>query len=200
MPTITFDSFGPDSFEQLIRSIAVRALGPGVTVFGNGPDGGREATFRGRIPYPFPPSEQWAGYGVLQAKFKERREDTATEQAWAEAQLKRELQAWLKSERRSPKPEYFVFCTNVFLTSTPNGGRAKLTKLLQEHKTNGLRDFAIWDGNQVSTFVDTFEEVRNRFSALFTPGDLLAGWDSPNITDTQLSSRSVFQTLPDSIH
>ncbi len=25
-------------------------------------------------------------------------------------------------------------------------------------------------------------------------------WDSPNITDTQLSSRSVFQTLPDSIH
>ena len=25
-------------------------------------------------------------------------------------------------------------------------------------------------------------------------------WDSPNITDTQLSSRSVFQTLPGSIH
>ena len=28
----------------------------------------------------------------------------------------------------------------------------------------------------------------------------LTKWDSPNITDTQLSSRSVFQTLPGSIH
>lgn len=60
---------GPQGFERLSQALAVRVLGPGVEVFGEGPDGGREATFRGRLPYPNP-IEPWDGYGVLQAKYK----------------------------------------------------------------------------------------------------------------------------------
>ena len=38
------------------------------------------------------------------------------------------------------------------------------------------------------------------FIRLSSSRRLQLAWDSPNITDTPLSSRSVFQTLPDSIH
>jgi hypothetical protein len=35
------------SFEQLIQAIALKVVSPGVVVFGDGADGGREATFNG---------------------------------------------------------------------------------------------------------------------------------------------------------
>ena len=40
------------SFEQLIQVLAAKVLGQGLVVFGDGPDGGREATIQGRVPYP----------------------------------------------------------------------------------------------------------------------------------------------------
>jgi hypothetical protein len=46
---MNFQGFTTDSFEQLIRALALKIVGPGVTAFGNGPDGGREATFQGKV-------------------------------------------------------------------------------------------------------------------------------------------------------
>jgi hypothetical protein len=71
----------PQGFERLSQALAVRALGPGVEVFGEGPDGGREASFRGRLPYPSF-TEPWDGYGVLQAKYKARITGTRSDTAW----------------------------------------------------------------------------------------------------------------------
>lgn len=170
-----FKGFSPESFEQFIRALALRVFGSGVTVFGNGPDGGREATFRGRIPYPYPPTQQWEGYGVIQAKFKQRQEDTQTEQKWAAAQLRAELEKWQSNPNRNPKPDYYVFCTNVELTSGHNGGREVLEGILCDfYGEIGLKDSAIWDGNQLKGYVDTYAEIRARFSDLFTTGDLIA--------------------------
>ena len=39
---------GEREFEHLTQALALRVLGPGVEVFGDGPDGGREAAFEGR--------------------------------------------------------------------------------------------------------------------------------------------------------
>ena len=36
------------SFEQMIQALSCNIIGPGVVIFGDGPDGGREATFEGR--------------------------------------------------------------------------------------------------------------------------------------------------------
>ncbi len=88
-----FFGFPPDAFEQCIRAVALEIIGPGVTAFGNGPDGGREATFRGIIPFPFPPHDVWNGYGVIQAKCKEKSESTQKDQKWALDQLEKELVA-----------------------------------------------------------------------------------------------------------
>jgi len=38
---------GPQGFERICQALAVRVLGPGIAVFGDGPDGGREASFQG---------------------------------------------------------------------------------------------------------------------------------------------------------
>ena len=55
-------------FEHLVQSLAVCVLGSGVTPFGDGPDGGREATFSGKMPYPSH-EENWNGYLIIQAKY-----------------------------------------------------------------------------------------------------------------------------------
>jgi hypothetical protein len=104
-----FSGFSPDSFEQFTQTLALKVLGAGVTIFGNGPDGGREATFKGKVNYPTDSVERWDGYGVLQAKFKEKTEGTQKDQSWALAQLEKELQLWTDSDKRSPKPDYFIY-------------------------------------------------------------------------------------------
>lgn len=171
---MTFQGFSPESFEQLIRALSIIILGPGVSIFGNGPDGGREATFSGKVNYPHTPFSPWDGYGVIQAKFKEKTESTQIDQNWAESQLKNELTLWAENNNRQPKPDYFIFCTNVELSSAKNGGKERLNKLLQSHKRkHGLKDFAIWDANQLSSYIDINSEIRKRFHAFLTTGDLL---------------------------
>ena len=61
------------SFEQLIQALCIREMGSGVVVFGDGPDGGREAIFEGAVSFPSA-VKPWSGYGVIQAKFKQRPE------------------------------------------------------------------------------------------------------------------------------
>ncbi|GIJ30298.1 hypothetical protein Vqi01_54600 [Micromonospora qiuiae] len=62
---------GPKEFEELSQALAVAVLGGAVSVFGEGRDDGREATFEGRMQYPnpLPPTEARDGYGILQAKY-----------------------------------------------------------------------------------------------------------------------------------
>jgi hypothetical protein len=172
---MNFQGFSPDSFEQFIRALTVKILGPGVTLFGNGPDGGREAEFQGKVPFPHPPKTSWEGYGIVQAKFKEKEEGTSKDQKWAEKQLESELSKWENGGSRESLPQYYIFCTNVFLSSGKNGGRSRLDnvfKLFQ--KSLKLKDYRIWDANQLLVYVDTHEEVRKRFTAFLTPGDVLA--------------------------
>lgn len=162
--------FTSHSFEQLARALAVRILGHGVTVFGRGPDGGREACFRGPVSFPASPASFWDGYGVVQAKFKDRVEDTQTEQRWAERQLTVELARWA---HRTQKPQYYIFVTNVELTSAENGGRERLEAILNNH-TPPLKGWRIWDGHQISTFIDTDSEIRTRFSHHLSAGDIVS--------------------------
>ena len=55
----------------MCQAVAAYVLGPGIEAFGSGPDGGREASFRGRVPYPSS-ADPWDGFGIVQSKFKER--------------------------------------------------------------------------------------------------------------------------------
>ena len=48
---------------------ALAVIAPGVTPFGDGPDRGREAIFRGRMAY-HSVTDPWEGYLVIQDKFR----------------------------------------------------------------------------------------------------------------------------------
>ena len=71
MPDYNLSALSARSFEQLIQGIAAQILGPGLVVFGDGPDGGREATYEGKAQYPSA-LESWNGYSVVQAKFRQK--------------------------------------------------------------------------------------------------------------------------------
>jgi hypothetical protein len=75
---------GPRGFERLCRALATYVLGPGIEAFGSGPDGGREVSFRGLQQYPSS-AEPWNGYGILQAKYKERLLGTGADTRWRSA-------------------------------------------------------------------------------------------------------------------
>jgi len=167
--------FSPDAFEQFARALALEVFGTGVTVFGNGPDGGREATFRGKVPYPFPDATHWSGYGIIQAKCKEKTETSRKDQGWALKELKKELDLFVASEKRDPKPEYYIFITNVELSSSSGGGKDKADALIKAYyKKLPLKGHSIWDANQLNTYLDKYGNIRSRFSTFLTPGDVLA--------------------------
>lgn len=170
-----FFGFSPESFEQFARALAVAIFGSGVRSFGNGPDGGREATFRGEVPYPHPPTTCWSGYGVIQAKCKEKSESTQKDQDWAIKCLTDELESFVSNEKRNPKPEYYVFITNVELSSAAKGGKDRAEKLITSYyKKLPLKGHAVWDANQLTILLANHEQLRRRFREFLTTGDILS--------------------------
>lgn len=168
-----FSRLSTRSFEQLVQALATAAIGPGVVVFGDGPDGGREATFEGRVSFPGP-ADPWNGYGVVQAKFRQRGQ--ANDGDWALAELKKELAKFTDNTRQLRKPDYYLFTTNVVLTPVAKkGGKDKLIAYLdsQRHKL-GLKDYRIWDYDQLCVLLDNYESIRTAYIAWITPGDVLA--------------------------
>ncbi|HEX7153487.1 MAG TPA: hypothetical protein VF618_18515 [Thermoanaerobaculia bacterium] len=188
MGNYDFTGLSARSFEKLTQALAVRVLGPGTIVFGDGPDGGREATYEGRVSYPSPPAEQWNGYVVLQAKFRQRLTDKATDSDWAVAQLREELKKFVERKGGRRPPEYYIFATNAVLSPVQDsGGKDRAAEVFAEFSGQlPLRGWAVWDYDQLSTFLDTEEAVRNAYAAFITPGDVLAAvmkWLQPGRQD-----------------
>jgi hypothetical protein len=183
-------------FEDLCRALAVRVLGPGIQAFGAGPDGGREASFDGRLHYPTPEAG-WDGYGVLQAKC--RRVDVGKADAeWLCRTVANELDSWLDPMRKRVSegrlPEYLIVATNVRLSSVPQrGGIDRVRTLLAGYADRvGLKGWALWDANQLSTYLDAYPDVSRRFAEFLTPGDVLAqAIDTMNDVSAALGERGI---------
>ena len=175
MPDYDLSRLSNRSFEHLVQALAARVLGPGIVVFGDGPDGGREATFERKIPYPST-VDSWNGYGVVQAKCRQRSRETQQDGSWAVAQLKEELKKYTDPESKLRKPDYFIFATNVVLTPVlDRGSKDQAVAALEEFKSQSpLKDYAIWDYDQIRTFLDAYEDVRKAYTAFITSGDVLA--------------------------
>ncbi|GAA4620459.1 hypothetical protein GCM10023196_004540 [Actinoallomurus vinaceus] len=173
---------GSAEFEDLSQALALRILGPGVSVFGAGRDGGREATFEGQMRYPEPsPDGPWDGYGILQAKYKATLYGTGQDTAWLQGQIKKELDAWANSEanrvKRVRQPEFLLFTTNVTLSAVPgSGGIDTINKFIGEYaETIGLplKGWSVWHHDQICRLLDGHTDVRRTYAAFLTPGDIL---------------------------
>src|SRR5437868_6165674 len=110
MPDYRFEGLSPRSFEQLVQALAAKIIGPNVVVFGDGPDGAREATFSGRLSYPSVGSP-WEGKGIVQAKFLQRPSGKPrNDAAWLIRELNEEMKKFSKtgSGKKRPSPDYYI--------------------------------------------------------------------------------------------
>src|ERR1051326_1403642 len=173
------------SFEKLVQALALKVIGPNVIIWGDGPDGGREVTFDGPIPYPST-EFNWNGYGFIQAKFRQRIKGGVSDGEWALKQLRLELKQFTRTNVR--KPEYYVFATNVVLTPVgKTGWKDKALAVLQDYSRSvSLKGFDIWDYDKIASFLDGYEDIRHRYAAWITSGDALTEvikWLRPSHAD-----------------
>jgi hypothetical protein len=187
MPDYNLYGLSSRSFEHLVQAIATRVIGSGTVVFGDGPDGAREATFEGKSQFPSS-TEPWDGYIVIQAKFHQRFQSVEADGKWAITALSKELRKFSSRKRALRSPEYYIFCTNVVLTPTERTGtKDRAQELLRDFaRRRGLKSYAIWDSDQIRTFLEFMPEVRQTYAAWITSGDVLARlirsleWRRPN--------------------
>ena len=170
MPDYDLSRFTSRSFEHLVQSLATRVIGAGIVVFGDGPDGGREATFERKVPYPST-VDPWDGYGVVQAKYRQRSSNVQQDGNWAVDQLKEELEKYTDPESKLRTPDYFIYATNIVLTPVnEKGSKDRVIAVLEDFKKqSSLRDYAIWDYDQIRSFLDACEDVRKRLCGLRNP-------------------------------
>lgn len=205
---MTYDltRLGSNRFEHLVQALALDHLGHGVDIFGAGPDGGREATFRGEVNMEG--KGKWNGYGVIQAKYREQLTTTAADQSWFFEQVTAELDAWIDPNKRRShnKPDYLVLVTNVRLTSVAySGGLDRLDRLFAHYRDktekipppNGrivkvgmpdFRDYAVWHAEYLDRLLDNNGEVRRRYADLVLPGDVISRiYDQVTESDERLA-------------
>src|SRR5262249_30613164 len=150
------------------------AIGSTVTPFGDGPDGGREATFDGDTHYGSEES-YWRGYGIIQAKYQTRTEGTTRDAAWARTQLRKELRQYDRSKNPRQAPQYYIFATNVVLSPGEGGGKESVQKILNHFAArHGLTGVDLWDYDKLRVLLDNFSEVRKSYMAWITTSDVLA--------------------------
>lgn len=106
MDDINFAAFNPRSFEQFAQALTAAVLGPGILVFGDGPDQGREASFDGPVDYPNVGS-RWTGLTIMQAKFRLRPTGGSDDADWLAGQLRGEL-AKYEAEPRRRRPTNYI--------------------------------------------------------------------------------------------
>lgn len=177
MPDYDFSGLCPRSFEHMVQALCCNVLGPGVVIFGDGPDGGREATFSGTVR-DFPArGERWDGYVVVQAKFRQRPTGRPSGDAkWALAELRKELDAFASAASTRKHPDYYIFVTNVVLSPAQGRGKKdRADELLRSYQARlGLKDWRIWDFDQLCRFLDADKSVRSAYQVWITPGDIFA--------------------------
>lgn len=194
MPDYDLTRLGPRAFEQMVVALARKEIGPGVHVFGDGKDGGREATFEGTINWSATSADMvdcedtWTGFTVLQAKFQVKPKPQPYDNAiWLQDQIKKEIAAWstaAKEHTRSRLPDYLIFVTNLDLSPVAKtGGIDTITELItgllssrSQATTNGLsiKGFMIWHADQIRSMLDGNQDVRWAFPGLLTAGDVMS--------------------------
>lgn len=177
-------------FEHLTQALSLEAISQGVTPYGDGPDGGREATFKGKMQYPSE-IDAWDGYLVIQSKFRTRpSSEPGDDIKWILNQLEKDLLKFEDTSRNLEKPDYYILVTNVILTPVQEvGGKDKVFELFKKHQPIiGYRGYDVWDFDKVCRLLDRFSSVRNSYAGFISSGDVLS--EMMNILKNQQSDFS----------
>ena len=177
MTSYNFEKLSNLEFEDFANALCAKYVARAIDVFGSGTDGGREATYRGRMTYPLdaPAAEQWDGYLVVQCKMKAKLSATLKLDAdWAIARLDEEMDMYEKAVVPREKPEYFLFVTNVELSAKlKTGGKDRFLQRLDYWKKKlGMKGVGVWDRDKLGNLLTASQEIACRYGQLL-PGDLI---------------------------
>lgn len=191
-----FNKFSTRSFERFAQAMALHVLGNGVLVFGDGPDGAREATYEGQLNYPSP-DDKWSGYTVMQAKFLQVPGSPREDADWLVGQLRTELNKFIAPDSELKKPDYYILVSNARLSPMPagergKGGIAKIDEVFTEYKSKlGLKDYRVWHLDQLSTILMNADQLRRSYAAWLSSSDVIADI----LSDMHSKSKSVQDSM-----
>lgn len=172
--------FTPQSFEDLLKALLVELCGAKLEVFGPGPDGGRDALYRGELRLS-PHEPPWNGTTVFQFKFRAQPDnDPAKDARWLIKEVRQEFAAYENPANCREKPDYYVLVSNIALSGVAGaGGKDKLDALLADMAEElGIRACQVWDYHKLSTLLDSAPATRQSHRHLLNLADLLEKQDS----------------------
>lgn len=175
MTDYRLDGLSARTFEHLVQALGLKAVTNTLTPFGDGPDGGREATFDGPTDYG-PIENRWNGYGIIQAKFLQRpRSSNSANGAWLIKEMRKEFRKYNRRGKGVRHLDYYIIATNITLTAVGESGtKDQVQALLAEFaKCNGLVAYDVWDYDKLRILLDSNDGVRRSYAAWITPGDVL---------------------------
>ncbi len=173
MPQYRLNSLGPMEFERLSQALLKEVIGSGTITFGQGRDGGREATYTGVAPYPSD-RENWAGEWIFQAKFHDT-DLIGTDKARREIvrDLDTELDKIVNVQQRAC--DNYVLITNVPLSPTPETGTVDtINRTVVPRYSHAIKNIAVWGANDVNSLLEKYASVRTAYFHLLVSGDIIA--------------------------
>lgn len=158
---------GAAEFEALCKAIVGNVFGPDVRNFDISRPRWWEAEFEGSFAFPGPSQTGWSGFGVLIVKYSSRQLTPAQAATWLRRALRQELNAlseggrYKRGREEFRQPEYILFATNVYLSSS---GIDSVYKFIDQHvRTLNLKAWHLWTGNDISHYLDILADVRYGF-------------------------------------
>ncbi|MEI2397929.1 NACHT domain-containing protein, partial [Paenibacillus phytohabitans] len=169
-----FNRFNSRDFEHFIQALSKKILGNGTLTFGDGPDGGREAIFNGNAPFPSA-NDQWNGYWVIQAKYKNRTEEGVDDFSWVKKQLEEEMTKFeIIKEKGGKIPDNYLFFTNTVLTGVRDkGGRDKIEGLCDYYRNCLIPNITVFGYDDLCRILDNNRDIATAYSSFTLPGDVL---------------------------
>ncbi len=168
----SFDKLGADVFENMVQSLIQKQLGINTQIFGDGPDGQREACIEnGQITLG---GNAYTGKMFFQMKFKEP-DGNVKDWDWLRAQLKKELDSFRDKKEEDPDylPEVWIFFTNVSLTPVKDIGlRDKANKFVKDY-LDVIPQIVLCGPDEIKSLLDNNREVATAYASFILPGDIL---------------------------
>ena len=171
------EDIDPHTFQQIGIALSRAVLGQGVAAYGAGPDGGRDATFEGRVEWSNTPGfgeDVWEGYVVIQAKHRSSKDlDPARSLRWLKNHVSSELKSWTNADSEKRRtPEYLLFITNAKLSPGVGGGIESIDAVIREEsgalRAKGLKGWNVWHRDQLISLLTNHADVRRQFPSFLT--------------------------------
>ena len=173
VPNYDLNRLGDAEFERMCQSLLKEVIGSGTVTFGEGRDGGREATFHGTAPYPSE-TENWTGDWIFQVKYHDVTRigpDNARQQIIQD----------LKSELTKITGKYNLHCDNyILLTNVPlssvhrRGTHDRIANEVSPGFASQIRNIHVWGYDDICRLLEKYSRVRSSYLQYLTTGDLIA--------------------------